>query len=281
MTLLIFFSLLFCISYIAGILGALTGLGGGIVLTPILVTLLHIDIYYAMGASLIAVMTASSGTSIAYLNKGYTNLRIGLFLETGAVIGALIGASLITMLKPNIITGIFGMVLLVSAYLTWYRREDQEPATLSHPWAIAMQLEGKYPLPISGMQSYKVQKVPLAWVIMFIAGILSSLLGIGSGALKVLAMDQAMRLPYKVATATSNFIIGITAAVSVGIYFARGYIDPVLTCSVMSGVLLGSVTGAKMLHRIDTQILRLIFSIVIILLAIQMIYQGLLGKLSM
>jgi uncharacterized protein len=278
LTLLTFSGLLFCVSYLAGILGALTGLGGGVVLIPILVVLLHVNIYYAMGASLLSVIATSSGTTIAYLREGYTNLRIGMFLETAAVIGALIGAALVLILQTSIIAIIFGTVLLTSAYLTWSRKEDQEPIRPSHPWAVAMKLEGEYPV-LDRMKFYQVQNVPLAWGIMFIAGILSSLLGIGSGALKVLAMDQAMRLPYKVATATSNFIIGITAAVSAGIYFSRGYIDPVLTFSVVVGILFGSMSGAKILHKADLRILRMIFSIVIILLALQMIYKGIIGEI--
>lgn len=278
MTFLTFSALLFCISFLAGVLGALTGLGGGVVLIPTLVILLHVNIYYAMGAALLGVIASSSGTAIAYLREGYTNLRIGMFLETGAVIGAFLGATLVLILRTNVVAIIFGVVLLISAYLTWKRKEEQELDRSSHPWAKAMGLEGEYPL-FGVMKSYRVQNVPLAWGIMLIAGILSSLLGIGSGALKVLAMDQAMRLPYKVATATSNFIIGITAAVSVGIYFSRGYIDPVLSFSVVSGVLFGAMAGAKLLYKTNVKIMRITFSIIIIFLGLQMIYKGLIGSL--
>ena len=231
-----------------------------------------------MGASLISVIATSTGTAITFLHEGYTNLRIGMFLETGAVIGALIGAGLVLILNTNIIAVIFGIVLLISAYLTLRRNEDEEPVHPSHSWAIALNLEGNYPL-LGSTKHYQVYNVPLALIIMFIAGILSSLLGIGSGALKVLAMDHVMRLPYKVATATSNFIIGITAAVSAGIYFSRGYIDPVLTFSVVLGIVFGSMSGARILHKADLKMLRIIFSIVIIFLALQMIIKGISGEI--
>jgi uncharacterized membrane protein YfcA len=276
LTLLLFTTVLFCSAILAGILGALTGLGGGIVLIPILVLLLKVNMYYAMGASLIAVITTSTATSIPFLNKGYTNLKIGMFLETSAVVGALLGSLLILILNTNIIAIIFGIVLIISAFLTWRRKEAISDANTSHPWAASMQLNGDYDT-VAGTKAYQVQNVPLAWGIMFIAGILSSLLGIGSGTLKVLAMDQAMQLPYKVSTATSNFIIGITASVSAGIYFFRGYIDPVITFPIAIGVMIGALTGAKIMHHANVKLLRKLFSIVIVFLAVQMIYKGLTG----
>jgi uncharacterized protein len=279
LTVLTFTILLFSVSCLAGLLGALTGLGGGFVLIPVLVLLFHVNIHYAMGASLISVMATSSGTAIAYLREGYTNIRIGMFLEIGAVIGALLGAMLVTMVPSGLIAIIFGCMLFFSAYLTWKRKEDIDSAIkTSHPWAIYFALNGTQPT-IDGPKTYYVQHVPLALAIMTIAGGLSGLLGIGSGALKVLAMDQAMRLPYKVATTTSNFIIGITAAVSAGVYFSNGYIDPGLTFPVMMGVLLGAFTGAKILARIHHGRLRLLFCIVVFFLALEMIYKGWTGNL--
>lgn len=278
MTILLFSILLFCIAALAGILGALTGLGGGVVIIPALVLLFHVNIHYAMGASLISVIATSSGTAVAYLREGYTNIRIGMFLEIGAVIGALIGAVLVTMIPTKFIAIIFGLVLIFSAYLTLKRNETNETATSSHAWGLFLKLNGSYPT-ANGHQSYHVQHVPLAFGIMTLAGGLSGLLGIGSGALKVLAMDQAMRLPYKVATTTSNFIIGITAAVSAGVYFANGYIDPGLTFPVMLGVLLGAMLGARLIVKIHHSRLRALFSVVVFLLAIEMIYKGLTGNL--
>lgn len=279
MTVLAFSLIMLAVSFFAGLLGALTGLGGGVVLIPALVLLFHVNIHYAMGASLISVIATSSGTAIAYLREGYTNLRIGMFLETGAVIGALIGALSVKLISPAAIAIIFGFVLMLSAYLTVRRKEEHEtPLQTSHPWATRLELNGNHPV-AGKLESYTVQNVPTALSIMTIAGALSGLLGIGSGALKVLAMDQAMRLPYKVATTTSNFIIGITAAVSAGVYFANGYIDPGLTFPVMIGVLCGAFSGARILAKIHNRKLRIIFSVAVFVLALQMIYKGFTGNL--
>lgn len=276
MTILTFSILVFGFSFLAGLLGALTGLGGGVVIIPVLVLLFHVDMHYAMGASLISVIATSSGSAAAYLREGYTNLRIGMFLEVAAVIGAFGGALLISQVPKAYLMILFSLVLFFSAYLTMKRREEHEAYTVSHPWAIKLNLTGTYPLN-NQLVAYQVQNVPLAFFIMCIAGAISGLLGIGSGALKVLAMDQALRLPYKVATTTSNFMIGITAAVSVGIYFAYGYIDPVITFPVMLGVILGSFIGAKTLTKIHHRSLRIIFSIVICLIGLEMFYKALSG----
>lgn len=274
MSILAFSALLFLFSVLAGLLGALTGLGGGVVVIPVLVLLFGVNIHYAMGASLISVIATSSGTSAAYLREGYTNLRIGMFLETGAVIGAFIGALLIAIISKTFLTILFSLILFFSAYLT-IKRTDEDYANLSsHPWATHLKLNGTYPK--KGLVlPYQVQNVPLGLFIMGIAGLISGLLGIGSGTLKVLAMDHALRLPYKVATTTSNFMIGITAAVSVGIYFAHGYIVPTIAFPVMLGVIIGSFAGAKLLTQMRTRILRIIFSVVICLIGLQMLYKAL------
>lgn len=278
MTVLLFSFLMLFFAFLAGILGSLTGLGGGVIITPILVLLFHINIHYAMGASLISVIATSSGTSAAFLKEGYTNLRIGMFLEVGAVVGALLGALLTGVIPVSIIAIIFGCVMLFSAYFTAKRKEEAELPRPSHPWATKLNLDGTYPTR-EGFKHYTVQRVPQALGLMTIAGALSGLLGIGSGTVKVLAMDQAMRLPYKVSTTTSNFIIGITGATSAGIYFLLGYIDPTLTFPVMLGVVLGSFTGAKILNRARSDVLRIIFSIVIFVIAVQMIIKGIGGFL--
>lgn len=243
---------------------------------PVLVLLFHINIHYAMGASLISVIATSSGTTAAYLREGYSNLRIGMFLEVTAVIGAFIGALLIAVVSTVSLTILFSLVLFFSAYLTLKRREENENYTTSHAWATALKLDSTYPLN-NKLINYRVQNVPMALFIMSIAGILSGLLGIGSGAMKVLAMDQALRLPYKVATTTSNFMIGITAAVSAGIYFVHGYIIPTLVFPVFLGVIAGSFTGAKIITRINNRALRLIFSISLCFVGLQMLYNALKG----
>lgn len=279
MTLLVFSILLACVAYLAGLLGSLTGLGGGFILIPVLVLLFHVNIHYAMGASLMAVIVTSSATAIAYLREGYTNIRIGMFLEVGAVIGAFIGAMLVTLISSQVITIIFGVLLLFAGYLTVKpRKEPKSKSLVSHPWATLMQLNGSYPSS-TGHKTYAVQNVPSALAIMGVAGGLSGLLGIGSGALKVLTMDKTMRLPYKVATTTSNFIMGITAAVSASVYFTQGYINPTLTFPTTVGVLLGAFTGANLLSKIYSRRLRTIFAIAVLILAFEMIYKGLTGNL--
>ena len=275
MTIAIFSLLVFLISCFAGVLGALTGLGGGVVIIPVLVLLFDVDIHYAMGASLISVIATSSGTAMAYLKEGYVNLRIGIFLETGAVIGALIGAYLVTFFPTSLLAIILGIVLIFSAVFSLTNKKNIPSKKQSH-LAMTLKLDGKYP-DHEKMKTYHVQRVPLGFSLLTFAGFMSGLLGIGSGALKVLAMDKAMGLPYKVSTTTSNFIIGITATVSCGIYFARGYIDPVITFPVLLGVVLGSYCGAKILIKMATNLLRILFAGVLFLISVQLIYKGIMG----
>lgn len=272
-TILTFSILLFFFSFLAGVVGSLTGLGGGIIVTPVLILLFGVNIHTAMGASLISVIATSSGTAFTYLRDGYANIRIGLFLETAAVMGAIVGALLIGIISPTYLSMIFAMVLLMSAYLTVTRKESDEVYKSSHPMAEKLKLDGHYPVH-NQMRHYHVQQAPLAWCIMGIAGLLSGLLGIGSGTLKVLAMDQVLRLPYKVSTTTSNFMIGITATASVGVYLAEGYIQPQITFPVMLGVIIGSFFGAKLLPHLHTKLLRLIFSIALCFIALQMLYKA-------
>lgn len=271
MTILLFSALLLVFSFLAGLVGSLTGLGGGIVVIPVLVLVFHVDIHYAMGASLISVLATSSGTAAAYLREGYTNMRIGMFLEITAVVGAFIGALLIAVVSKVCLTIVFCFILFISAYLTIRRREDYETYTTSHPWAESLRLNSTYPMN-GKLIPYHVQHVPFALLCMGFAGILSGLLGIGSGTLKVLAMDQALRLPYKVSTTTSNFMIGMTAAVSAGIYFTHGYIVPNIAFPVMLGVILGAFTGAKLMSHLHTRLLRILFSIALCFIGIQMLY---------
>jgi uncharacterized membrane protein YfcA len=277
LTIIAFSGLLLFFSFAAGLLGALTGLGGGIVIIPVLVLLFHINIHYAMGASLISVIATSSGTTAAYMREGYTNLRIGMFLEVAAVVGAFFGALLIAMVSKTFLTVVFSLVLFFSAYLTIKRNEDHEQYDHSHPWAIKLKLDSTYPSKNGETIPYHVQNVPIAFFIMGVAGILAGLLGIGSGAMKVLAMDQALCLPYKVATTTSNFMIGITAAVSAGIYFTHGYIIPSIAFPVLIGVIAGAFFGAKLLPHINNRALRIIFSIAICFIGLQMLYNALIG----
>jgi hypothetical protein len=276
MSILLFTILIWFGSIIAGFLGSLTGLGGGIVIIPLLTLVFGVDIRYAIGASLVSVIATSSGAAAAYVKEGFSNIRIGMFLEIATTVGALAGAFLALRLSTPIIAVIFGLVLMYSAYIS--SRSRNENLCLAKPDRLAaiLKMDGTYPTP-EGLASYNVCSVHLGFGLMFIAGIISGLLGIGSGAVKVLAMDQAMRLPFKVSTATSNFMIGVTAAASAGIYLSKGYIDPGLTMPVMLGVLIGSSLGARHLFGAETKKLRMIFGAVILILAIEMIYSGLKG----
>ncbi len=276
MNILVFTVLVGLVSLAAGFLGALTGLGGGVVIVPLLTLAFGVDIRYAIGASLVSVIATSSGAASAYVKEGFSNIRIGMFLEVATTLGALLGAFIATMLSASVIAVIFGAILVYSSYLTLKRITEPELSNKPDALAIRLKLDGKYPVP-GGFEYYHVQGVPVGFCIMFFAGSLSGLLGIGSGAVKVLALDQAMHIPFKVSTATSNFMIGVTAAASAGIYLNRGFIDPGLAMPVMLGVLLGSFAGSRQLFMAKTENLRIIFSAVILLLAIEMIYSGLKG----
>jgi uncharacterized membrane protein YfcA len=265
-------------SLAAGFLGALTGLGGGVVIVPLLVLAFGVDLHYAIGASLVSVIATSSGAAASYVKEGYSNIRIGMFLEIATTVGALAGAYLAGLVQPGVIAVTFGVVLLISAYLSMRHRPEHALRERPDPLATRLRLDGDFPTP-EGRQPYHVYRVPGGFGLMFVAGVLSGLLGIGSGALKVLAMDQVMRIPFKVSTTTSNFMIGVTAAASAGVYLSRGYIEPGLAMPVMLGVLLGSMLGARVLVVARVKVLRLVFSVVILALALQMIYKGLGGKL--
>src|SRR6201998_2494882 len=252
---------IFLSSIFAGVLGSLTGLGGGVVIVPVLTILFHIDIHYAIGASLVSVIATSSGAAAAYVREGFSNIRIGMFLEIATTLGALVGAYLTAVVSTKAIGIVFGVVLLYSAISSFRGKHDDVPPQHTGGLADRLRLEGEYPTE-HGLQAYVAQRVPAGFGIMFLAGGLSGLLGIGSGAVKVLAMDQAMRLPFKVSTTTSNFMIGVTAAASAGIYISRGYIMPSLAMPVMLGVLGGSLIGSRILIRARVSTLRLIFAVV-------------------
>lgn len=276
MTILTFTILVGFGSALAGLLGALTGLGGGVVLVPLLTLLFHVDIRYAIGASLVSVIATSSGAAAAYVKEGFSNIRIGMFLEIATTVGALVGAFIATRVPTRAIAIIFGIVLIYSAYVSRRPRPKEEWHNPPDPLATRLGLNGSFPTP-EGPRYYNPVRVPTGFSLMFGAGTLSGLLGIGSGAVKVLAMDQAMRIPFKVSTTTSNFMIGVTAAASAGVYLNRGYIDPGLSMPVMLGVLGGSLIGTHILIQAETKWLRIIFSLVIAFLGLQMLYHGIAG----
>ena len=261
---------------LAGLLGSLTGIGGGVVIVPLLTLGFGVDIRYAVGASLIAVIATSSGAAAAYVKEGYTNIRIGMLLEVGTVAGALAGSYLALILSPNFIAILFAVTVLLNALQSLRSRQDRrvEESKLARK----LRLSSSYPT-AKGPAHYEVGWVPLGFAVMVLAGSLSALLGIGAGVMKVLAMDRAMGLPFKVSTTTSNFMIGVTGAASAGIYLQRGYVEPVLTFPVVLGVLLGAWVGSRMFFAASTRSLRILFAVVVVTLALEMLYKGITGAL--
>lgn len=269
-----FSAILFVSSLFAGLFGALSGLGGGIVIVPLLVLGFNVNTQYAIGASLIGVIATSSGSSITFLPKRYANMRLGMFLETATASGAILGAYFASVAAENLLQILFGIVLLYSVFAARKSQKNTEEVDMSHDrLSDKLKLDSSYPVDGS-WQQYRVHRIPLGWLLMFIAGNLSGMLGIGSGALKVLAMERAMKVPFRVSTTTSNFMIGVTAAASAGTLFHLGYISPPVVMPLIPGVLIGSYAGSKILMRAKLSYLQLIFSIMISLIGIQMIYQG-------
>jgi uncharacterized membrane protein YfcA len=278
MSVIIFTIIILIGSYAAGLLGSLTGLGGGVVIIPLLTLLLNVNIHYAIGASLVSVIATSSGSAAAYVKEGITNIRIGMFLEIATTIGALFGAMLALHVQTSFIAVLFGVILIFSAVMSLRKKKELINQQKS-PFAEKLKLNSTYPTP-DGEVAYGVQKVGGGFVMMLFAGVISGLLGIGSGALKVVAMDGIMRIPFKVSTTTSNFMIGVTAAASAVVYLQRGYIEPGLAMPVVIGVLLGALTGSKILvHTTSSGWLRWVFAVVVTFLAVQMIYNGINGKI--
>ena len=271
----ILFTLFLCaVSVAAGLLGSLTGLGGGVVLIPVLTLLFKVDIHYAIGTSLISVIATSSGAASAYVKEGISNIRLGMFLELATTSGAITGAVIAAYISTSAIAVIFGIILVFSAIVSLSKHIDNLVQGPGGYLARLFKLSSSFS---SGgeKKNYTVKNIIGGFFMMNVAGIVSGLLGIGSGALKVIAMDNVMRVPFKVSTTTSNFMIGVTAAASAGIYLKRGYIDPGLSMPVVIGVLMGAFIGSKILFTAGTRSLKILFAIVILLLAAEMIYNGL------
>lgn len=264
------------ISVVAGFFGSLVGLGGGIVVVPVLTLLYHVDIRYAIGASIVSVIATSSGAAAAYVRERLTNLRVAMLLELGTTAGAITGAYLAGVLPLHWLFLIFGGVLAASAVAMIYRIQQSTENLIQDSWADRLKLHGRYFDPALGNTvTYRVARTRLGLALMYLAGTISGLLGIGSGILKVLAMDLAMRIPIKVSTATSNFMIGVTAAASAGVYFSRGDIDPFVAAPVAVGVVVGATLGSRVMPKTDSRVLRLIFVLVLLFVAAQMILRGL------
>jgi len=269
--------LIFGGAILAGVIGALVGLGGGTLIVPLLTLAFGLPIHYAIGVSIVAVIATSSGAAAAYVRDHLTNLRIGLFLEIGTTIGAITGAFLAGLLAPSLLFIIFGTVLIISAIPLVLKLGEELPRGIQNDrWASWLHLSSSYPdKHLVKEVPYQVTRTPLGLAMMYVAGVISGLLGIGSGTLKVLAMDTIMRLPMKVSTTTSNFMIGVTAVASAGIYFARGDIPPLVAAPVALGILAGAFVGALLLPHLSNRTLRLIFLPALVVIAAQMVLRGL------
>lgn len=272
----LFFFLVLGASIVAGLVGSLVGLGGGVFVVPLLTVAFGLPIETAVGASIVSVIATSSGAAAAYVKDHLTNLRVGMFLEIATTLGAICGAFLAVVLAPQALFIIFGLVLLTSAIPLIHKLGEELPQGVKNDrWATQLHLASSYPdAAESGMVNYNVTHVPQGFGMMYIAGLISGLLGIGSGTFKVLAMDTAMRLPMKVSSTTSNFMIGVTAAASAGIYFQRGDIHPLVAAPVALGVLIGALVGAKTLARLSNRTVRLLFVPILIAISAEMIVRG-------
>ncbi|MDR1887658.1 MAG: sulfite exporter TauE/SafE family protein [Prevotellaceae bacterium] len=274
MNLEVFLLILFAGSIFAGFVGSLTGLGGGVIIIPLLTIGFGVDIRYAIGAALVTSIASSSGAAIAYIKEKITNIRIGMFLEIATSAGAVLGAISAVYLDKKYISMIFGSVLIFSAIRIIRQEGVSENNTHTSRLARRLKLNGAYPTERKSIINYRVKNVAAGFSIMTFAGVVSGLLGIGSGAFKVLAMDTVMKIPFKVSTTTSNFMVGVTAASSAVIYFRRGYIDPGLAMPIVVGVLLGAFIGSKILPKASVRKLKLFFGIVISFAAVIMMYNG-------
>jgi len=279
MTPLEFTFLLFACSIVAGLLGSVLGLGGGIIVIPVLTLLLKIDIRFAIGASIVSVIATSSGAAAAYVRQHMTNLRVAMFLEIATTTGALTGAFLAGVIDPKWLFIVFGLILGYSAF-QMLRPIDDALNTYAPPDPLADKLklhDSYFDVALNRQITYRVRHTTIGLALMYVAGCVSGLLGIGSGSLKVPAMDLAMGLPIKVSTATSNFMIGVTGAASAGVYFLRGDINPFIAAPVAIGVLIGAVGGSLLLGRLKSNSIRKTFVVVLLIISVQMLWKGVHG----
>lgn len=269
--------LIFLGSLLAGLVGSLVGLGGGIMVVPMLTIFFGFPIEFAIGASIVSVIATSSGAAAAYVRDHMTNLRIGMFLELATTLGAVSGAFVAGLLAPGLLGIIFGVILLISALPLAFKLGEELPRGVKNDrLADWLHLNSSYPdRQLHQEVPYQVARTPWGLAMMYVAGLISGLLGIGSGTFKVVAMDTLMRLPMKVSTTTSNLMIGVTAAASAGIYFSRGDIPPLVAAPVALGILLGAVAGTRLLSHLSNKALRLIFIPIIVIAAVEMILRAL------
>lgn len=276
MTILTFTLIMLLAAYAAGLLGSLTGLGGGVVVIPVLTLCFGVDFHYAVGAALVASIATSSGSGSAYVKEGITNVRLGMFLEIATTLGAVAGAAVAIYLNNSVIAVIYGLVLILTGTMQFVKKQDHTGEKGSET-ARRLKLFGSWPQPDGTQKHYELRNVAGGFSVMGVAGMLSGILGIGSGVLKVIAMDNLMKVPFKVSTTTSNFMMGVTAVASAVVYIQRGNIVPGIACPVMIGVLLGALTGARLLKRLDVRLLRKVFAFAVFAVAANMIYMGITG----
>nr|MCI1924065.1 sulfite exporter TauE/SafE family protein [Ligilactobacillus acidipiscis] len=262
----------------AGIFGAIFGIGGGMIVTPIMTIALGLDIKYAIGASVISVIATSSGASIAYLKDDMLNLRVAMFLEIATTVGAILGAILTGVLPAKVLYVLFGMLLIFSSWNMLHKiRASKEEVENTTPDELSEKLELNstyYDQANRKQVDYKVSNVPGGFTMMFGAGLASGLLGVGSGAFKVIAMDTIMKMPLKPSSATSNLMMGVTAAASATVYFFNGSIKPEIAAPLAIGILVGATIGSRIMQHLQAKLLRKIFIPVLFLIGLQMFLKG-------
>ncbi len=261
----------------AGFIGAISGLGGGVFIVPALMILGHIPIHVAIGASLISVVATSAGASVSFVRDGWTNLRVAMALEVATTTGAICGAAAAGVLSPTTLEIIFALMMLLSAYFA-IRKQGDDIVPKCDPLAQRLQLGGSFPSGDGKMIDYGVVHLPAGFALMVVAGVMSGLLGIGSGALKVMAMDGIMHLPLKVSSATSNFMIGVTAGAGALVFLARGDVSTSIAGPVAIGVTAGALIGSRVLARAKVESLRLVFVAILLFIAGQMFYRAAQGN---
>jgi uncharacterized membrane protein YfcA len=262
----------------AGFIGALSGLGGGVFIVPALLIFARIPMGIAVGASMISVVATSAGASVAFVRDGWTNLRVAMALECATVTGAVTGAYLAGIIPTWVLELLFALMMLQSAYFTITKVGDSIVPPHSDPLAARLKLDGRIPAETGGAEiEYGVVNVPGGAILMVVAGLMSGLLGIGSGALKVMAMDYVMHLPLKVSSATSNFMIGVTAGAGALVFLARGDVATVIAAPVALGVTAGAFAGSRLLPHVNVQSLRTMFVAILLLIAVEMGWRALSG----
>jgi uncharacterized protein len=267
---------LFALSIGAGFVGALSVLGGGVFIVPALVILAHMPMRVAVGASLISVVATSAGASVAFVRDGWTNLKVAMALECATVTGAVTGAYLAGVVPVVVLELLFAAMMLQSAYFS-LRKQGDDILSKGDPLAERLDMSGEVPDDMGHMRHYEVVKIPQGGLLMVVAGLMSGLLGIGSGALKVMAMDYIMHIPLKVSSATSNFMIGVTAGAGALVFLARGDVSTTLAAPVALGVTAGALSGSRVLPKVRVEALRTVFVVILVLIAIEMGWRAITG----